>query len=87
MIRDMLHLALVIYYYIVIARAIFSFVFLFKPDFRPPDALRPVLEFIYSMTDPPLNFLRRHIPQPAGLPIDLSFIVMILMLQVLMRIV
>lgn len=74
-----------IYYYILIARAILSFVPLFKPDWTPPPFLRPVVDLIYGLTEPPLQLLRRLIPQPMGFPFDLSFLVLIFLIPILQR--
>lgn len=81
--RSPLCLLVQIYVYILIARVIISFVFLFRPGWVPPSWLRPVLEVIYAVTDPPINFLRRFIPQPFGVPLDLSFLAWFLIIQFL----
>jgi YggT family protein len=70
-----------IYGYIIVARVVISFIPLFKPDWSPSPGLRPILEFIYGLTDPPVNYLRRFIPQPMGFPFDLSFLVWILLIN------
>lgn len=71
------------YYYILIARAILSFLPLFKPDWTPPDFLRPLVDLIYGLTEPPLQLLRRLIPQPMGFPFDLSFLVLFFLVGIL----
>lgn len=68
-------LAIGIYVGILYARIILSFVYLFKPGWVPPSELRPILDLIYAATDPPVNALRKIIPQPFGFPIDLAFLV------------
>ena len=70
-----------IYEYILIARVIVSFIPVFKPGWSPSPGLRPILDFIYGLTDPPVNWLRRFIPQPMGFPFDLSFLVWLLLVQ------
>ena len=80
-------LALQIYGYVLFGRVILSFVQMFKPDWRPPSGLMPIIDFIYAITEPPLQLLRRVIPQPMGVPLDLSFIVLFILLRVIMRIV
>ncbi|MGH2706590.1 MAG: YggT family protein [Actinomycetota bacterium] len=72
-----------IYVYIMIARVILSFVFMFRPGWVPPSGLRPILDAIYLLTDPPVNFLRRFIPQPFGFPLDLAFLAWFLIVQFL----
>ena len=67
-----------VYGYVLIARVIVSFIPLFAPSWRPPDALRPVIDVVYGLTEPPLMAIRKVVPQPAGMPLDLSFIVLYL---------
>jgi YggT family protein len=66
-----------IYLFIMFIRVIFSWVTAFKPEWRPPDALRPVLVFISGVTDPPVELLRRFIPPlgSGGMALDLAFLV------------
>jgi YggT family protein len=72
---NLLCFVLTVYTWVLYARIILSFVFLFKPGWAPPQGLRPVLDMVYAVTDPPVNALRRVIPQPMGFPIDLAFLV------------
>ncbi|HVE75699.1 MAG TPA: YggT family protein [Actinomycetota bacterium] len=61
---------------------------MFRPDWRPPSFLMPVLDVVYALTEPPLQLLRRVIPQPMGMPLDLPFLVLFLLVgQVLPRII
>lgn len=83
--RLILCIALQVYYYILIARAVLSFVPIFKPDWTPPHMLRPVVDLVYGLTEPPLQLLRRLIPQPMGFPFDLSFLVLIFLVPILQR--
>lgn len=73
---DVLCLILRVYGWILLGRVIISFIPLFAPSWRPPDGLRPVIDLIYGMTEPPLMALRKVVPQPMGMPLDLSFIVL-----------
>jgi YggT family protein len=43
-------------------------------------------ELVYTLTDPPLRFLRRFIPplRLGGVSLDLSFLVLIIVLQILL---
>lgn len=81
--RLILCISLSLYYYILIARAVLSFIPLFKPDWSPPDFLRPVVDLIYGLTEPALQLLRRVIPQPMGFPFDLSFLILIFLVPIL----
>ena len=67
-----------IYFWILIARAVISLVPLFKPGWMPPSQLEPVVNFLNLVTDPPINALRKVIPQPYGFPFDLAFTVLFL---------
>ncbi|MGH2772773.1 MAG: YggT family protein [Actinomycetota bacterium] len=69
-------ITLSVYSWILIARVILSFVVMFRGDWRPPVWLRPLVDLIYGLTEPPLQLIRRVVPQPMGLPLDLSFLVL-----------
>jgi YggT family protein len=71
-----------IYVYVLWARVLISLVFLFKPGWAPPSGLRPVLDIVYTLTDPPINALRKVVPQPFGFPVDLAFLVWFLIVYV-----
>lgn len=87
MIREILYNLLQIYTYILIVRVVFSFIPLFKPGWSPPSFLAPVVDIVYGLTEPPLQLLRRVIPQPMSFPLDLSFIVLFLIVNILQRII
>lgn len=80
-------LALSIYRYLLLARVIISFVYLFRPMWDPPQGLRPILKFIYTLTDPPVDFLRRFIPplQAGAMALDLGFLVLFFAVSFLHR--
>ncbi|MGI8427586.1 MAG: YggT family protein [Actinomycetota bacterium] len=74
--QEILCAALNVYYLILIARAILSFIPMFVPAWTPPAFLRPLVDLIFGLTEPPLQLLRRVIPQPMGFPLDISFMVL-----------
>ena len=82
-------LANVIWLYLLVltARAILSLVPLFIRDWQPRGVLLVVAEFIYTLTDPPLRWLRRIVPpvRLGGVQLDLAFLVLYLGLTMLMR--
>ncbi|HYA41135.1 MAG TPA: YggT family protein [Syntrophobacteraceae bacterium] len=53
-VADILHIALNAYMYIVIARAILSWV--------SPDPYNPIVRFLYNVTEPVLYRIRRAVP-------------------------
>ena len=57
-----LYWALQFYFYAMFARFIVDLVISVKPDWRPPAALMPLIDFAYTITDPPIKFVRRFVP-------------------------
>lgn len=74
-----LELAFTIYIFIVIARALISWV--------SPDPYNPIVRFLHNLTDPALYRIRRLLPflQVGGL--DLSPIALLLLLSVVQQLV
>jgi YggT family protein len=77
-----LHTLLLIYIFILWARVILSFVPLVKPGWSPGPGIKPVFDVVYALTDPPINALRKVVPQPFGFPLDLAFLVWFLIIYV-----
>lgn len=73
------------YWLAFIARLIFDFVQIFARSWRPTGPILILAEFIYTITDPPLRFLRRFIPpiRMGGVQFDLAFLIMLIGLQLL----
>ena len=69
---DILHIVLNIYMYIVIARAILSWV--------NPDPYNPIVRFLYNVTEPVLYRIRRLLPFNMG---GIDFTPMILILAII----
>jgi YggT family protein len=66
---SILDLALTVYMWIIIARAVLSWV--------NPDPYNPIVRFLYNITEPVLSWVRRRIPLVFG-GLDLSPIVVLL---------
>jgi YggT family protein len=66
---QILHIALNLYMWIVIARAILSWV--------SPDPYNPIVRFLYNVTEPVLHAIRRRVPLFFG-GIDFSPMIVIL---------
>ena len=81
--------ALQLYLLILFLRVIFDWVFVFSPSWRPTGPLVILLELIYSLTDPPLRFLRRFIPPLllGNFSLDLAFIVLVILIYVVIHVV
>jgi YggT family protein len=77
-----LHTLLLVYIIVLWARVIMSFVPLIKPGWTPSSGIRPLFDLVYALTDPPINALRKVVPQPFGFPLDLAFLVWFLIIYV-----
>ncbi|MEY3890293.1 MAG: hypothetical protein RLY62_475, partial [Actinomycetota bacterium] len=65
------------------------YVRMFSPNWRPKGVVLAAAELVYSVTDKPLSFTRQFVPplRLGGIALDLSFIVVFFVVQLLMRLV
>ena len=77
---------LTIYLIILVGRMIFSWIQMFARQWVPTGILLVIAESIFTVTDPPLKFLRRYIrPLRIGtVAMDLSFMVLFIVILVLL---
>ena len=71
---------------ILIGRMIISWIQAFARSWQPTGIILVVAEIIFTVTDPPLKFLRRYIP-PLNLGtvrLDLSFMVLYIVVLILL---
>ena len=87
--REVLTYVLTIYLVLLIGRMIFGWVQVFAREWRPSGILLVIAESIYTITDPPLRFLRRFIPplRLGMVAMDLSFMVLFLVVLILLEVV
>jgi len=80
---------LTIYLVILIGRMIFSWIQMFARQWVPTGILLVIAESIFTVTDPPLKFLRRYIrPLRIGtVAMDLSFMVLFFVIIILLDVV
>ena len=85
-IGSILHLILQLFLFALLGRLILDYVRMFKPSWRPSGIILILVEAIYTITDRPMNFVRRFVPplRLGGASIDLSFIVLFVAVQLLM---
>ena len=76
--------ALQIYFYALIGRLILDLLISLRPGFRPKSLLLPVSDIIFTVTDPPLKFLRRLIKPVRFGSISLDFAWTLLVLVVIL---
>ena len=80
---------LTIYLIILVGRMIFSWIQMFARQWVPTGILLVIAESIFTVTDPPLKFLRRYIPplRLGRVAMDLSFMVLFLVILILLDVV
>ena len=78
---------LTIYLIILIGRMIVSWIQMFARQWVPTGILLVIAESIFTVTDPPLKFLRRYIPplRLGRVAMDLSFMVVFIVVLIAMR--
>ena len=86
--RVVLTYVLTIYLVILIGRMIFGWIQVFARDWRPTGIVLVLAEAIFTVTDPPLKFLRRFIPQLrlGMVAMDLSFMVLFIVVLILLEV-
>ncbi len=77
---SLLALVLQLYVIVLLVRVVLEMVQSFSRDWRPSGFLLVIAEIVYTLTDPPLRFLRRFIkPVRLGsIALDLSVLVLFL---------
>ena len=82
---DLLDTALNIFILALVGRLILDYARIFASSWRPKGIVLGIAEFIYAITDPIVNFVRRFIPplRLGPVALDLSFIVIFLGAQLL----
>jgi YggT family protein len=78
-----------LYEWVLIARAVESWILVANPAWTPKGFLLVVSEAVYTLTDPPLKMLRKVIKplRVGGLGLDMAFLVLFLLVIICMRIV
>ena len=82
------YLLVFIYFVIVIARLVLEWIQAFARDWRPRGPMLVIAETVYTLTDPPIRFLRRVIPplRLGPIQLDLGFMVLMFGLLILLRV-
>jgi YggT family protein len=79
---------LTIYLVVLIGCMILSWINMFVRPWYPPRIVKLLAEAIFSLTDPPLKFLRRYIPplKLGTVSLDLSFMVLFIVVLILLQV-
>jgi YggT family protein len=82
-------LVLVVYLFFIalICRLVLDWIQVLAREWRPRGPILLLAEGVYTVTDPPLRFLRRLIPPLSlgGVRLDLGFLVLILAVSIVLR--
>ncbi|GAB3497920.1 YggT family protein [Nocardiopsis coralliicola] len=86
---NVLYIVLNVFMLVLLARLVFELVQAFARSWRPSGFVLVIAETVYTVTDPPLKFLRRFIkPVRLGsVALDLSFTVLFLIVVILTQVV
>jgi YggT family protein len=77
------------FWLLLIVRSVVELVQSFSPDWRPKGALVVVLELVFMVTDPPVRFFRRIIPNTTigAVRVDISLMVLMFVVLIALRVV
>ncbi len=80
-----IELVLLLFLILLFARFVVDWVQVFARNWTPRGAVLVVLEVIYSVTDPPIKFIRRFIPplRLGSIMLDTSFIIVLISVYLL----
>jgi YggT family protein len=86
--KEVLTYVLYLYLLLLVGRMIVSWVQVLARDWRPRGVVLVLAEVIFTLTDPPLKFLRRFIPplRLGMVAMDLSFMVLFIVVLILLEV-
>lgn len=78
-----------LYIFVMWARLILDYVQLFARNWKPRGFVLVLCELVYSLTDPPLKFVRRFVPplRLGNIAIDLAWLIVMFALIILSNLV
>jgi YggT family protein len=87
--KTVLTAVLLVYLFILIVRMVFTWIQSFSRDWHPSGIVLVIAESAFTVTDPPLKFLRRFIPplRLGMVALDLSFIVLFFVVVIMLEVV
>jgi YggT family protein len=80
-------LVLTLFLFLLFARFVVDWVQVFARNWTPKGIVLVVLEVVYSITDPPILFIRRFVPplRLGAIALDTSFIIVLVAVYLLLR--
>jgi YggT family protein len=87
--KIVLYYVLWIFLLLLIGRMIFTWIQVFARSWQPHGIVLVIAETIFTLTDPPLKFLRRYIPplRLGTVAMDLSYMVLFIVVLILLDVV
>jgi YggT family protein len=84
---EVINLVLRLFLLLLFARFVVDWVQVFARSWSPKGAVLVVLEVIYSITDPPIMFIRRFVPplRIGSIALDTSFIIVLISCYLLLE--
>ena len=88
LIATVLFTLLTIFFWLLIVRLVVGWIQVFARDWTPSGPVLVVLEIVYSITDPPIQAVRRIIPplRLGGIALDMGLLVVFIVVYILQRI-
>jgi YggT family protein len=86
--KIVLYYVLWIFLLLLIGRMIVTWIQVFARSWQPRGVILVVAETIFTLTDPPLKFLRRYIPplRLGTVAMDLSYMVLFIVVLILLQV-
>jgi YggT family protein len=78
-----------IYFYVLVGRLLLDLLISVNPSFRPKGILLPISEIIFTLTDPPLKYIRRFIKpiRFGAIALDFGWTLLVLAILLVQRVV
>ena len=75
LLADIVQVVGLIFFVLLIARLVLDYIFMFARDYTPHGFVLVLAEIVFTITDPPLRFVRRFVPplRLGGISLDLAF--------------
>jgi YggT family protein len=81
---DIVRVVGLIFVLLLIARLVLDYILMFARDYTPRGFVLVLAEIVFTITDPPLKFVRRFVPplRIGGISLDLAFLVLLIFVQI-----
>ncbi|GHS86649.1 YggT family protein [Actinomycetota bacterium] len=86
LVANLLYLVVLVFFLLLLTRLVIDWVQVFAREWKPTGVVLVLAEITYTVTDPPLRFLRRVIPPLSigSIRLDLAFLVLMLICSFLL---